>query len=159
VEITILSFSSGAKIASATTDPTTGYYKIETQVQGTFDVAYSKTNYYYTVVSQLAEKKPQQISRVLYRDGEKVSAAAAHDILQSMDRLTFLLSALPKDDRLMVQRRLLKLQFPRTLVSKANIRLEDGTAISVAEMLEQYRERIGHRPTTSLGFIPKDGKE
>jgi hypothetical protein len=81
------------------TDPKTGKYSFEVNVSGSFDVSFIMSRYFTSVVTHLAEQKDQQISKVLYVRGEKVPATAAHEYLQSVDRILFLACTLPVEKR------------------------------------------------------------
>ncbi len=72
-----------------------GKYSFDIAVQGPFDVTYSMTGYRSSVVENLAEKQGHQISKILYRTGEKMPASDAQAYVHSVDRISFLALLLP----------------------------------------------------------------
>jgi hypothetical protein len=64
-----------------------------------FDIIYSHSKMDDATVYRLAENKPQEINKVLYKTGEPRNAVAVLDTLQSAERIfVMLMSAPPKSD-------------------------------------------------------------
>ncbi len=75
-----------------------GKYSFDINARGPFDITYSMTGYRSSVVENLAEKQSHQISKILYRTGEKMPASNAQAYIHSIDRISFLALLLPRGD-------------------------------------------------------------
>jgi hypothetical protein len=98
VDVTVWVAGRGDTIAGTRTNQD-GKYGLEVMVTDSFDIAYTKSKYNLSVVTPSSKKNDQQISRVLYLKGDKMPATAAHTFVQSINRVSFLASTIPKKMR------------------------------------------------------------
>lgn len=99
VDVAVWVVGKEGAVTGRKTDPATGKYSFEAEVGGSFDVSYTMSRFHPSVVTHLAEKKNQQISKVLYQRGERIPASVAHELIQSIDRFGFLALSLPRESR------------------------------------------------------------
>jgi hypothetical protein len=99
VDVSVWVTGKSGSVGGTQTANQTGKYSVEIEVSGAFDISYTMSNYKSSVVNHLAENNNQQISKVMYRKGEKMPPSAAHAYLQSLERMTFLANSLRKEAR------------------------------------------------------------
>src|SRR5262245_39652453 len=87
VDVAVYVVGSPDPVASDKTKPMTGKYSISASLTASFDILYTHARYHPCVVSRLASRENQAIGKVLYLKGDPIPASAAHDLLQSVERI------------------------------------------------------------------------
>ncbi len=151
VKVSVWVVGKSGSVAGTRTAPDTGKYEFEADVKTPFEISYSLTNFDYSIVSLLADKKSQQISKVLYRDGEPMPASAAHALLQSADRIAFLTLSLPPDQRREFISNLAEVDIPDNLRLDRRINYRKDTSIQLMERLRAQKTLLRDQVGT-LGF-------
>lgn len=145
VDVSVRIAGNAGSIGGGTTDMKTGHYSFDIKVQGAFDLIFRMSNRRTSVVKYLTDKHTQQISKILYRKGEKMPASALHAYIQSLDRVSFLALSLPK-----VKRREFLESFPEVKegyykFSPVKVGMREGTNEDLGEMLNREAERVQNR--------------
>jgi hypothetical protein len=146
VEIAVWVVGKEDAISTTKSDKTGKYILKGLTLSGSFDVAYTHSRLMPSVISRLAESENQQISKVLYRKGERVSASVAHDYVQSVDRIAFLALALAKDQRKQFLAHLQESDNTPQFGLRESIPLiVEGTQKDVSEAIEEERQAVLNR--------------
>lgn len=98
-EVALLVTGKNDSVAGIKSERNTGAYRFAVVLTGAFDISFTKAGYHPCVSKQLVEGHEHKISVVLYKRGERMSSSAAHDYLQSVDRLVFLMTAINRAGR------------------------------------------------------------
>jgi protocatechuate 3,4-dioxygenase beta subunit len=74
-----------------------GKYAFDIDASAPFDITYVHSKHLTVSVQYLADKKDQQISTVLYRNGDRVPASAVHANNLALERLAFFANILSRN--------------------------------------------------------------
>ncbi len=122
-----------------------GAYSLTLAVAKSYDITYTKSGYLYAGVKRLAGTEDQHICKLLYRRGEKVTASAAQEHLQVLDRTLFLANMLHDKEAAVFLSELAGKESPRALFAEVPFEFRERIPEDVATSFRDAQTAIARR--------------